>query len=237
MAHNPSFDYVLFDDNDNKMFIAEHFPWFLDRFMKYDKPIKKADAIRYFYLYLHGGIYADLDFECLKPFDGLLDRYSGTGVLLGCMKDADDMATTSANNIPNAIMISRPREDFWICMFHVLLTRGHGTGDYSTENETGPIALKDAYLIYSKTDYKATAWYNKIHQKLRASGLEPCADTGVRVLPAKILYPISWEQPEMKAINNEMLKAKDRAAASQKAKRIFPDSYAATYWTHSWGDQ
>ena len=32
----------------------------------YDVNIKRVDAVRYFYLYHFGGLYVDLDFECIK---------------------------------------------------------------------------------------------------------------------------------------------------------------------------
>jgi mannosyltransferase OCH1-like enzyme len=233
--YNPTYKYTLFDDNDNYEFIKTYFPWFVERFEAYDKPIKKADAIRYFYLYKNGGIYADLDFECLKSFDDLFNDYKKYGVLLGCMQDSNNIEITSAHNIPNAIMISRPREDFWLCMFHILLTRNKS--DSSIENETGPIALKDAYLLYKNTDYKNTDWYAKIYNNLKTNNLEPIANNNVHVLQSHILYPISWERPDMKELNNEMLHAKDRSEASKKIKNLFGNSYAATYWTHSWGDQ
>lgn len=234
MKYNPTYKYEVFDDNDNRAFIAEHFPWFLERFDAYDKPIKKADAIRYFYLYRNGGIYADLDFECLKSFDSLFDKYKLAGVLLGCMADAEDMATTSDHNIPNAIMASRPREEFWICMFHILMTRKN-TG--SIEGETGPIALKQAYMLYKAGGYKSAQWYKDIVANLTATGLTPCGDSSVVILPSQLWYPISWERKDMKVINDEMLHARNRVEASKKIVRLFPESYAATYWTHTWGDQ
>ena len=32
----------------------------------------RVDAVRYFLRYHYGGVYADLDFEALKPLDALL---------------------------------------------------------------------------------------------------------------------------------------------------------------------
>ena len=183
---------------------------------------------------MNGGIYADLDFECLKSFDSLFTKYANAGVLLGCMADAEDMSTTSEHNIPNAIMASRPREEFWICMFHILMTR-ENTG--SIEGETGPIALKQAYMLYKAGNYKGTDWYKTIVDHLYADGIGPCGDSGVVILPSQLWYPISWERKDMKVINDEMLHAKNRTEASKKAIRLFPESYAATYWTHTWGDQ
>ena len=32
---------------------------------------KRVDAVRYFYLYLYGGVYIDLDVMCIRPFEAL----------------------------------------------------------------------------------------------------------------------------------------------------------------------
>ncbi len=229
---NPSYKYEIFDDNDIEKFITEKFPWFLPRFNKYNVPIKKADAVRYFYLYAYGGIYADMDFECLKNFDALLTKHKDVGVLLGCMADAEDHATTSPNNIPNALMISKPRHDLWICVFHVLEERRDDTG-LRVEDVTGPVVLKEGYFLYKKGDYKNTDWYKRIVSEL-SPDLKPCNSGDAIVLPSQTLYPISWERREMKALNDEMLNSKNRAESTKKMMKEFPDSYAATYWTHTW---
>ena len=49
--HNPDYVYQLWDDEDNRNFIKEYYPWFLEKYDSYDVMIKRADAIRYFYLY------------------------------------------------------------------------------------------------------------------------------------------------------------------------------------------
>lgn len=53
----------------------------------------KADVLRYELMYRHGGVYVDIDIECVKPFDDLLDVeffYGEIGVcamngLFGCV--------------------------------------------------------------------------------------------------------------------------------------------------------
>ena len=64
--HNPSYEHVLWDDDDNRDFININFPSFLTIYDSYNINIKRVDSVRYFYLLKYGGIYADLDFECLK---------------------------------------------------------------------------------------------------------------------------------------------------------------------------
>src|SRR5436853_425827 len=61
--HNPSFEHQIWDDADNRAFIRDCFPWFLPLYDKYPAEIFRADVVRYFYLYWHGGIYADMDVD------------------------------------------------------------------------------------------------------------------------------------------------------------------------------
>ena len=69
---NPGWDYRLWTDEDNRNLIKEYFPRFLRIYDSFHKPIYRADIARYCIIYIHGGVYADLDFECLKPMEELV---------------------------------------------------------------------------------------------------------------------------------------------------------------------
>ena len=66
---NPGFAYFLWDDFDNRNFIEQYYPWFLAVYDAYPREIYRADAVRYFFLYQFGGLYADMDTECLRPVE------------------------------------------------------------------------------------------------------------------------------------------------------------------------
>ena len=60
------------------------------------------------------GLYADLDFEVLQPFDGLI---KGESLVLASM--TDDL--TFNHSIPNAWMASAPGHRFWqFCLQHIV---------------------------------------------------------------------------------------------------------------------
>ena len=44
---NPTFQYELWDDDDNRAFVKENFPDFLTVYDSYTKTIHRVDAIRY----------------------------------------------------------------------------------------------------------------------------------------------------------------------------------------------
>ncbi len=71
-SNNPGYEYRLLTDKDNRRFIENRYPWFLHTFDSYKHAIERADAVRYFLLYTYGGVYIDLDMECIKSIDDLL---------------------------------------------------------------------------------------------------------------------------------------------------------------------
>ena len=206
LKQHPDAEYTLWDDDDNRRFIAEHYPWFLETYDSYDMNIKRADAVRYFYLYKYGGIYADMDFECLRNFGDLLERYKGFDVILGSMdtKPADNL-----HSIPNAIMISKPNAPFWLTVFELLIEYRH---EPHTETATGPILLKRAVNKY---------YGNELHKG------------SVCILEPSVFYPISWSTKQ--SDRQMLLNSDDLASVTKYVKDKYPKAYAVTYWTHSWG--
>jgi len=70
---NPTYRHELYDDNECKEFLKKHFdPKVLKAFNKLRPGAFKADLWRYAILYIHGGIYADIDMNPFKPVDSIL---------------------------------------------------------------------------------------------------------------------------------------------------------------------
>ena len=56
--------------------LREYFPWFLCIYDSYNIPVKKADVVRPFYMIYYGGMYLDLDVECLVKFFSFVKNIS-----------------------------------------------------------------------------------------------------------------------------------------------------------------
>jgi hypothetical protein len=69
---HPHWTYKLWTDDDFLPFVQEHFPGFLKTFNEYSYQIQRVDAFRYLILLKYGGVYADLDIECLSSVDALI---------------------------------------------------------------------------------------------------------------------------------------------------------------------
>ena len=243
--HNPDYKYTLWDDAENRAFISDKFPWFLQTFDGYRKNIQRADAVRYFFLYYYGGIYADMDFECLKPFNALLAANKDATVILGRMS-SDNSGWIQTQAIPNALMLSRPRDPFWLYVFQQLL---RNKNVQMVEDATGPGMLSSAIQAFNNRTHHTTvqrSLFNLVGNRVQASTpsiydtilknlgaeLAPTTDTQLLLLEPSYFYPISW------AINgndrNKALKNTNYTSLTQTSKEKYKSAYAVTYWTHSW---
>lgn len=173
--YNPAWEFELWDDAENRAFIQKYYPWFLPRYDSYPKEIYRADAVRYFYLYHFGGIYADLDFECCKSLEPLLNENC---VILGRMSPFDH-----DHNIPNAFMASPPKADFWLVVIRVMLQASSGL---RPEYTTGPVVLREALFAYQD---KKKRQMILDEMKIFIQAAEPIP---VQIRPPCELYPYDW---------------------------------------------
>lgn len=98
--HHPDWELRIWHESECRQFMEAHYPGYLSLYDGYPHRIQRIDAIRYFILDRLGGVYADMDIECLKPIDPLLEGYE---VVLG----------RSIGGVTNAIMGSVPGHPLW----------------------------------------------------------------------------------------------------------------------------
>lgn len=103
---NPDWSYRLWTDDDCLTFVEEEFPDFIETYKGFSKNIMRADVIRYLIMYKIGGVYLDLDYEVLKPFD-----FGEHRVVLpyNRQKEFGD----NYDGIGNCIFASEPGHPFW----------------------------------------------------------------------------------------------------------------------------
>lgn len=131
----PDWQYELMTDEMNREFIAQHFPDFLSYYDAFPYAIQRADAVRYAWLYVHGGLYLDCDFELLAPLDELFTH------------EADLFLLTSSNRpdvITNGFMAAKPGNPIWLEMIEEM-KKPAGLSSIERHlhvmNTTGPLAL------------------------------------------------------------------------------------------------
>ena len=70
--HNPGFEIRLWTDRDMEALVERRYPHLLSLYQAYEKHVCRTDLARYLILDRFGGVYADLDCECLKPIEPLI---------------------------------------------------------------------------------------------------------------------------------------------------------------------
>jgi inositol phosphorylceramide mannosyltransferase catalytic subunit len=102
--HHPQWQWRLWTDTDNRAFVGAHFPAMLGLYDSYPHPIQRVDIVRYLILYVHGGLFIDLDFEALRP----LDPHLTSDCVFGA-EPAENCAVHGMDEIiSNAFMAVRP---------------------------------------------------------------------------------------------------------------------------------
>ena len=146
--HHPDWEYRLWTDEDNRQFLETNYPWFLEIYDGYTKNICRVDAARYFILMHHGGVFIDLDFECLRPLDSLLKNKQ---LVLGLEPHEHVMlpqpqARKLKHIVCPSLMASRPGHSFWQDVCQYLVENQH---TLEVLDATGPFLLTRAYDSYS----------------------------------------------------------------------------------------
>lgn len=174
---HPDWKYQLWTDDMNRDFIKEHYPDFLSRYDSYPKKIQQVDAFRYFLLHKEGGLYVDVDFECLENVQPLLHNAScviGKEPQLHCLRFAKEMI------LCNAFMAAIPGHRFMQSVCERVA--GYPSIQVNTPidvlDSTGPFILTDTFYDYRRKQ-------------------------DVKLLESSEIYPLTMQ--ESKQVYNDMI--------------------------------
>src|SRR5438094_316457 len=101
----PDWELRLWTDEDNNDLVRTEFPHMVQWFDALPFGIMRADVARYMYMYVTGGLYLDLDYELIRPFD----RTTETCVL----PLEHDGPVPGGGRLGNAVLASEPRGAFF----------------------------------------------------------------------------------------------------------------------------
>uniref|UniRef100_A0A1I8FU02 Protein kinase domain-containing protein n=1 Tax=Macrostomum lignano TaxID=282301 RepID=A0A1I8FU02_9PLAT len=141
--------------------------------------VQRADVARLFYMHRYGGVYCDLDCDCLRGFQHLL---ANTSLALGAMEgslipERENPAFVDEGQVENSFMYSQPRHPF----FWELILRLNATqGDL-------PIMASGTYLLMTGI------------RSARRIGLDRTLFSGLpylTVYPPSLFNPFSWINPQ-----------------------------------------
>lgn len=79
LEKHPGWRFQFWDDRTSRSFIAANYRRFLPTYVGYAFWAKRVDALRYFLLHFYGGVYLDMDAECWKNIEPLLEGFGFVG--------------------------------------------------------------------------------------------------------------------------------------------------------------
>jgi mannosyltransferase OCH1-like enzyme len=171
LKHNPDWDMQLWTEKTIFKFVNQ------DLIDKSKTLAGKVDIMRYEILQQFGGVYLDTDFECLKPFDDLLEDVPRFY--------ADQIGGQPAIGIMGAI----PNDPMFRYIVEQLPDAWHHHSDLT--QKSGPIffgkAVFDWLGIDRKTEHMDPYWFHTTYPDKRVIGFEP-----------KYFYPYGWWEMEKK---------------------------------------
>ena len=141
---NPDWKYRLWTDEDNDAFVKENYPKLYPIFKNFPRGIMRADVIRYLIMDKIGGVYLDLDYEMLVPFD-----FKNHPLVLP--KNRSLEFGDEYDGIGNCIFASAPNQQFWKDVINSLIENPPQVEKYiEVLDATGPEFLNS---IFYKNEY------------------------------------------------------------------------------------
>ena len=148
--HHPAWDYRLWTDESTRAFMAEHYADFIPIYDAYPYNIERADVMRYFILNHFGGVYADLDIECLQPIDDLIAPHRG---ILARQSAKHAEMHDESMLVCNSFMASEPNHPYWQVVREQLeATDPRLSEELKVVHRTGPNMLQRAWEKYTGDD-------------------------------------------------------------------------------------
>jgi mannosyltransferase OCH1-like enzyme len=169
--------HIMWTDEDLDQLIRIEFPFFYKTFKGYPKQIQRVDMARYFILYKYGGIYADMDFECMRNFYNTLNQKNV------CIAESPYKEN---ENLHNSLMCSPPSHPFWEQVFkEAELTKNIS----NVLTSTGPRLVDRAYNAYPNKE-KVTILPEKLYNPSKNS-----ADFNNPMVYCKHYLTTVWNNP------------------------------------------
>lgn len=131
----PEFSYQMWNDSSLRRFVKQYYPEHYDFYLELPKKINRIDLARYFILHRLGGIYADMDYECLENFYDRLNTRKASVV---------ESPYHSQERVQNSLMASPRGNQFWLRVILEAKKR-FLKGEKNTLQLTGPNLL--SYVV------------------------------------------------------------------------------------------
>jgi glycosyltransferase involved in cell wall biosynthesis len=149
IALNPGWDHRFYTDVDCRDLIRRAFPALLATYDAYPTAIQRTDLFRVAAIYLFGGVYLDLDMDCLAPLAPLapLARCVLAEETTLSPHEAAALGHAERLRIANYMFASAAGHPFWLDLLEAMLERAGRpvASDNDILESTGPGLLSTVY--------------------------------------------------------------------------------------------
>ena len=141
--NNPTYKHILFDKDDRYNFIKENFDAsVLNAYCKIIPGAYKADLWRYCVLYIHGGVYADIDTICKCPVDDFLNESIKFITVV-------DITNQEGYNLFNSFIATIPKHPIMLdCINRIVYNVEHKKDIFKKLGFSGPGVLGKATNVF-----------------------------------------------------------------------------------------
>lgn len=215
----PDWQYRFYDDHDNRALIKANFPEVLEAFDGFARPVMRADVSRLAYLASFGGLYADLDIECVKDPTALLKK-NAASVIMTC---------EGCKTLSNAFFVSdngKGRAFFRHFVMAMVEKTGGVKGHTDVLHTTGPWWFSSA--VGKWANVHAGAWRTEKEgpKEVRRMPLPSELGSGeIAVLDHKFILGIHVQDGHWQ----EWCQKRKKECVT-----VFNQSYTLHHWTHTW---
>lgn len=242
---NPGWEFRLYDDADNRLLVGRYAPWFASTYSAYKLPVNRIDAIRFVYLLAFGGLYMDLDYACLRPFDSLLSGHIGNAslalpqLLVGEDSSGSGEIDTAGNSWLGAAA-GHPLAHAALC--RLIQTRNATT--FGSNDPVGQVAgvwfvrglLKAAADATVDTAGVATIAAARPESLLarRGEAQQRLSAWGAAVVPGVRVCPFGWRHRSTGLAALDVCTNSDDDANRSRCLAMFPQAVTISFHTFTW---
>jgi len=165
---HPDWEYRFWNERSIGQFMESNYQELIPLFHSFPLDVQRWDFVRYLILYRFGGLYVDLDYECIEPLDTLLWN---TSCCMGLEPSSHAIYKSMPFIIGNALMASVPKHEFINQIIKNISSECGENYEYKARKvleTTGSFMINRVYNAYEKKE-------------------------DVTLLPAELIGPLSME--------------------------------------------
>lgn len=220
----PDWEYRFYTDDDNRAYIAKHFPSLLEQYdrygseedasLTYDPTIRRVDMAKYAYLAAEGGLYVDMDMECMKDPTPIFQKMNDGGASHFFVREDDSKGAHEFFTISTSMMGTDGPSRFFGKVIDRMQGRSSSEG---AESDTGVMYFTE--LAGTPGGVTIDMWSDNETETLARNGRSAV---------------LLGHEKQFNGPRYYDLVKKKKCAKREKCLELYPNAYSVSHWTDVW---